>query len=57
MSQVRVAKGIPNQSLSKQTGFSNSLASKKYKNISGQKNKTYKNTTSYEQDYTNYNYD
>jgi hypothetical protein len=29
MSQVRVAKGIPNQSVLKQTRFSNSLASKK----------------------------
>jgi hypothetical protein len=42
MSQVRVAKGIPNQpSLLKQTRFSNSLTKQKNtKNISGpQKNK------------------
>ena len=38
MSQVRVAKGIPNQSLLKQTRFSNSLAKQKIqKHISGQK--------------------
>jgi hypothetical protein len=42
MSQVRVAKGIPNQSLLKQTRFSNSLASKKTKNISGHPQKNTK---------------
>jgi hypothetical protein len=41
MSQVRVAKGIPNQSLLKQTRFSNSLAKQKIQKIS-QAQKKYK---------------
>ena len=49
MSQVRVAKGIPNQSLLKQTRFSNSLASKKYKTSGPKKIKEYKNTAKYKQ--------
>ena len=51
MSQVRVAKGIPNQSLLKQTRFSNSLAKqKKTKHIAGPKEiKKYKNTAKYKQ--------
>jgi hypothetical protein len=49
MSQGRVAKGNPNQSLLKQTIFSNSLASKKHtKNISGPPKK-YKHTPKYKQ--------
>ena len=50
MSQVRVEKGMPNQSLFKQTRFSNSLA--KEKNTISQapaKNKEYKNTAKYKQ--------
>jgi hypothetical protein len=46
MSQVRAAKGIPNQSLLKQTRFSNSLASKKYQKIS-QTQKKYKKIKKY----------
>ena len=52
MSQVRVAKGIPNQSLLKQTKFSNSLASKKIQKISqATPPKKYENTAKYEQEY------
>jgi hypothetical protein len=48
MSQVRVAKGIPNQPLLKQTRFSNSLAKQKNtkKYLRPKKNK-YKNTAKY----------
>jgi hypothetical protein len=53
MSQVRVAKGIPNQSLLKQTKFSNSLASKKNtkKYLRPPLQKKYENTAKYEQEY------
>ena len=51
MSQVRVEKGMPNQSLFKQTRFSNSLAKEKIQKISQApaKNKEYKNTAKYKQ--------
>ena len=50
MSQVRVAKGIRNQSLLKQTRFSNSLASKQNtKTYLRSPPKKYKNTAKYEQ--------
>ena len=48
MSQVRVAKGIPNQSLLKQTRFSNSLAKQKISQAP-KKNEKYKNTAKYKQ--------
>ena len=52
MSQVRVAKGIPNQPLLKQTRFSNSLAKQKNtkKYLRPKKNKKYKNTAKYKQE-------
>ena len=52
MSQVRVAKGIPNQPLLKQTRLSNSLAKQKNtkKYLRPKKNKKYNDTAKYKQD-------